>query len=52
MRDVRRIGLGRGLRGGGGGGAEKEWIGCFLDELRVFGINAHQWTGRVKERRG
>ena len=37
---------------GGGGGAEKEWIGCFLDELRVFGINAHQWTGRAKERRG
>ena len=28
-----------------GGGAEKEWIGCFLDDLRVFGITAHQWTG-------
>ena len=29
----------------GAGGAEKEWIGCFLDDLRVFGINTHQWTG-------
>ena len=23
---------------------EKEWMGCFLDDLRVFGINADQWT--------
>ena len=26
------------------GGREKEWMGCFLDDLRAFGINAHQWT--------
>ena len=22
----------------------KEWMGCFLDDLRAFGINADQWT--------
>ena len=28
------------------GGQEKEWMGCFLDDLRtrLFDINAHQWT--------
>ena len=26
------------------GGPEKEWMGCFLDDLRAFGINADQWT--------
>ena len=26
------------------GGQEKEWMGCFLDDLRAFGINADQWT--------
>ena len=31
------------------GGQEKEWMGCFLDELRSFGINADQrTTGMVK----
>ena len=32
--------------GGAGcvGGQEKEWMGCFLDDLRAFGINANQWT--------
>ena len=32
--------------GGAGcvGGKEKEWTGCFLDDLRAFGINADQWT--------
>ena len=32
--------------GGAGcvGGQEKEWMGCFLDDLRAFGINADQWT--------
>ena len=41
MRDVRRIIIGgrRGLRGGPG----KEWMGCFLDDLRAFGINADNW---------
>ena len=30
--------------GGAGcvGGQEKEWMGCFLDDLRFFGINADQ----------
>ena len=23
---------------------EKEWTGCFLDDLKAFGINADQWT--------
>ena len=34
------------LVGGAGcvGGQEKEWMGCFLDALRAFGINADQWT--------
>ena len=25
------------------GGQEKEWMGCFLDDLRAFGINVDQW---------
>ena len=29
---------------GGVGGQEKEWMECFLDDLRAFGINADQWT--------
>ena len=40
--------------GGAGcvGGQEKEWMGCFLDDLRAFGINADQWTrGNDAERR-
>ena len=34
--------------GGAGcvGGQEKEWMGCFLDDLRAFGINA----GRLQPR--
>ena len=33
------------MRGAGCvGGQEKEWMGCFLDDLRAFGINADQWT--------
>ena len=36
--------------GGAGcvGGQEKEWIGCFLDDLRAFGINADQWTAALQ----
>ena len=30
-------------------GQEKEWIGCFLDDLRAFGINADQWTTAAQE---
>ena len=41
MRDVQRFGGGRGLRGR----QEKQWMGCFLDDLRAFGIiNADQCT--------
>ena len=37
---------------GGGGcvvGEEKEWTGCFLDDLRAFGINADQWTTAAQD---
>ena len=26
------------------GRQEKEWIGCFLDDLRVFGIDPDKWA--------
>ena len=42
MRDVRRNGGGRGLQ-------EKKWMGCFLDDLRAFGINADQWTTAAQD---
>ena len=31
------------------GGQEKEWLGCFLDDLRAFGINADQWTTAAQD---
>ena len=31
------------------GGQKKEWMGCFLDDLRAFGINADQWTAAVQD---
>ena len=34
-----------------GGGQEKEWMGCFLDDLKAFGINADQWTTAVQDER-
>ena len=34
---------------GCGGGQEKERMGCFLDYLRVFGINADQWTTAAQD---
>ena len=39
--------------GGAGcvGGQEKEWMGCFLDDLRAFGINADQWTTAAQDKR-
>ena len=40
MRDVRRIG-----EGGGG----EEWMECFLDDLRAFGINADQWMTAAQD---
>ena len=30
-------------------GHEKEWMGCFLDDLRAFGINADQWTTAARD---
>ena len=35
-----------GMVGGAGcvGSQEKEWMGCFLDDLRALGINADRWT--------
>ena len=37
--------------GGAGfvGDQEKEWMGCFLDDLRAFGINADQWTTAAQD---
>ena len=32
------------------GGQEKEWMRCFLDDLRAFGINADQWTTQSRTR--
>ena len=34
------------------GGQEKEWMECFLDDLRAFGINADQWTTAAQDERG
>ena len=45
VRDVRE------MMGGAGcvGGQEKLWMGCFLDDLRAFGINADQWTTAAQD---
>ena len=45
--DVRRIGRGCGLCEGPG----KIVMGCFLDDLRAFGINADQWTTAAQDER-
>ena len=39
------------LVGGAGcvGGQEEEWMGCFLDNLRAFGINADQWKTAAQD---
>ena len=31
------------------GGQEQEWMECFLDDLRAFGINADQWTTAAQD---
>ena len=31
------------------GSQKKKWMGCFLDDLRAFGINADQWTTAVQD---
>ena len=28
---------------------EKEWMGCFLEDLRAFGINADQWMTAAQD---
>ena len=42
------------LMGGAGcvGGQGKEWVGCSLDDLRAFGINAAQWTTAAQDEGG
>ena len=37
--------------GGAGcvGGQEKGWMGCFLDDVRAFGINADHWTTAAQD---
>ena len=38
------------VRGAGcGGGQEKGWMGCFMNDLRAFGINADQWTAAAQD---
>ena len=44
VRDVHKPGGGRGLCWGA-----KEWVGCFLDYLRAFGINADQWPTAARD---
>ena len=34
---------------GSAGDQEKEWMECFLDNLRAFGINADQWTTAAQD---
>ena len=31
------------------GGQKKEWMECFLDNIRAFGINADQWTTAAQD---
>ena len=53
MKDTRlpKYGIFGDLVGGAGcvGGQGKEWVGRFLDDLRVFGINADQWTTAAQD---
>ena len=37
------------MGGAGVGGQEKEWMGCFLDDLRAFGINVDQRTTAAQD---
>ena len=45
VHDVWRIGGGAGCVRG----QEKEWMGCFLDDLRAFGINADWWMTAAQD---
>ena len=55
MEDMRlaKCGMFREMVGGAScvGGQEKEWMGCFLDDLRAFGINADRWTTAAQDER-
>ena len=31
------------------GGQKKEWMGCFLDDLGAFGIDADQWMNAAQD---
>ena len=31
------------------GAKGKEWMGCYLDDLRAFGINANQWKTAAQD---
>ena len=33
-------------------GEEKKWMGCFLDDLRAFSINADRWTSAAQDEGG
>ena len=32
-------------------GQAKEWMECFLDDLRAFGINVDQWATAAQDER-
>ena len=50
MRLPKCVMFGELMRGAGCvGGQEKEWMGCFLDDLRAFGINADQYTAAAQD---
>ena len=34
------------------GSQKKQWMGCFLDDLRSFGINADQWATEARDEGG
>ena len=48
-----KCGMFRELVGGADcvGDQEKEWMGCFLDVFRAFGINADQWKTAAQDER-
>ena len=48
VRDVRRIAGGAGCVWG----QEGEEMGCFLDDLKAFGINADHWTIATQDEGG
>ena len=50
MRLPKCVMFGEVVRGAGCvGGQEKEWMGCFLDDLRALDVNADQWTTAAQD---